>query len=208
MKEIFEKIYQHNGWNNTESVSGSGSTLEETAELRRFLPHVLDAFDVKTMLDIPCGDFHWFSQMWWDSNLPNLDEPGGYIGADIVPELIKANKAKYPGVDFRVLDMTKDKLPQVDLILARDVLGHFSNRDVRLALANLRRSGSRYLLTTTFPTEETRGDIQTGQWRPINLASYFGMPNPSAFWPEINVEFPDGHTSTKGLGLWDLRSNR
>jgi SAM-dependent methyltransferase len=202
MKAVFEKIYEQNGWDNGESVSGSGSTLEQTAELRRFLPHVLNALDVKTMLDIPCGDFNWMNEV-----LPELKKFGvRYIGADIVPELIAENKQRYGDqAHFEVADMTNDKLQQVDLILARDVLGHFSNADVRLALVNLRHSRSRYLLTTTFPDEVTQGDIKTGQWRPINLASWFGMPNPIAFWPEIKVKFPDGHTSTKGLGLWDLR---
>lgn len=198
MKTVFEKIYQQNGWENEESVSGSGSTLEQTVEVRRFLPHLLEAFDIKSMLDIPCGDMNWMSQVELPAELK-------YIGADIVPGLIAANKRRFPRTDFRVLDMTNDKLPQVDVILARDVLGHFSNAAVRLALVNMRRSRSRYLLTTTFPAEQTEGDIRTGQWRPINLASWFGMPDPIAFWPEIDVEFPDGHTSTKGLGLWDLR---
>lgn len=205
MKKTFEKIYEHNGWDNAESVSGIGSTLEQTAELRRFLPHVLDALDVKTMLDIPCGDWNWFETLWRDKLHLQIEE---YIGADIVPALIDANRKKFGnvlGTRFEVLDLTNDLLPKVDVILARDVLGHFSNRDVKLALINLRRSRSRYLLTTTFPDEVTQGDIKTGQWRPINLASWFGLPDPIGFWPEIKVEFPDGHTSTKGLGLWDLR---
>lgn len=198
MKTVFEKIYEDNGWKNAESVSGSGSTLEETEQVREFLPKILEALDIKTMLDIPCGDMNWMSQ---------TELPAGmkYIGADIVPELIAENQKRFPRTDFRVLDMTNDLLPEVDLILARDVLGHFSNRDVKLALVNLRRSKSRWLLTTTFPTEETEGDIKTGQWRPINLASWFGMPNPIDFWPEIDVQFPDGCIHTKGLGLWDLR---
>lgn len=201
MKLIFEKIYRDNSWLSDESVSGTGSTLEQTAELRRFLPHLLDAFGVKTMLDIPCGDFHWMAHI---EGLERIE----YIGADIVAELVDENRRHYPKINFEVLDLTNSLLPKVDLILARDVLGHFSNRDVQLALVNLRRSQSRFLLTTTFPDERTEGDIKTGQWRPINLASYFGLSNPIGFWPEIKVKFSDGHISTKGLGLWDLRRNR
>lgn len=198
MRDVFQKIYDENLWQSEESVSGTGSTMEQTAEVRRFLPHLLEAFDVRTLLDIPCGDLNWISKI--DLGIEQ------YIGADIVPQLIAGNRTKYPNEDiFKVLDITTDDLPQVDMVLVRDLLGHFSRADVRLALKNLKRSRSRYLLTTTFPSEKTEGDIKTGQWHPINLASMYGMPDPIAFWPEINVKFKDGHESIKGLGLWDLR---
>lgn len=197
MKEIFEKIYEDNFWRSEESVSGTGSTLEETAELRLFLPSLLEDIDANSILDIPCGDLNWIKEI-----IPI--EESGYIGADIVPKLIEKNKAAYPGGDFRVLDIARSDLPQVDVVLVRDLLGHFSNLDVKLALKNLRRSGSKYLLATTFPNEQTRGDIKTGQWRPINLASYFGLPEPIRLYPESNVDFGD-HVSVKCLGSWNLR---
>lgn len=207
--DVFNEYYDTNFWGSEESLSGHGSTMEQTAVIRELLPEIISRFNVKTMLDIPCGDFNWMRAV----PLNGVN----YLGADIVEGLVEKNKRYATHTDvsqlaagkiaFTVLDMTKDDLPKVDLILARDVLGHFSNADVRLALANLRRSGSRWLLTTMFPDEVTEGDIVTGKWRPINLASFFGMPDPLHFWPEINVEFPDGHTSVKGLGLWDLGGN-
>jgi hypothetical protein len=40
----------------------------------------MEAHDVKSLLDIPCGDFHWMRRV----NLQGLS----YVGADIVRELI------------------------------------------------------------------------------------------------------------------------
>lgn len=93
-----------------------------------------------------------------------------YTGADIVPDLIPLNKEKYPKYDFKVLDLTTDNLPKVDLIFCRDCLFHLSNNLIVEALKNIKKSGSKYLLTTTFPEHKIANrDIEIGQWRIINL---------------------------------------
>ena len=199
MKEIFTKIWEENLWRNGESASGSGSTLEETEAVRKLLPSLLREFEIRSLLDIPCGDLNWITETELPMGL-------NYVGADIVPELIESNR-RYPlsTLDLRVLDITSDPLPPVDMMLVRDCLGHFSNKDVQSAVANIKRARPKYLLATTFPNEENSGDIETGYWRPLNLASMWGMPDPDSFFPEIDVQFPDGHISTKGLGLWRIQ---
>ena len=199
MKDVFQKIYDDNKWDNGESVSGAGSTLKETAEVRRFLPQIVEQYDIRSMLDIPCGDLNWMDYM------VQLDQIA-YTGADIVPDIIAANKKAHPGGDFRVMDITTDALPPVDLILVRDCLGHFSNRDVRRALSNIKRSGAKYLLATHFPQEGTDTDIETGQWRAINMEKW--LPQPMMTYPEILVKFGDGHESPKCLSLWELPSGK
>lgn len=197
MKDVFTDIYHTNYWNDKESVSGRGSNLKQTEGIREQLPDVFEQLDIYSLLDIPCGDYHWGAKMIW---------PHEYIGADIVPEIIKENKKQFPQKDWRVLDATKDELPKVDLILCRDMLGHFSNYEVRLALKNFRASGSTYLLATTFPDRENNGDIKTGEWRPINLASMFGLSNPILLIDEQNTE-GDGSYSDKCLGLWKINGD-
>jgi hypothetical protein len=51
------------------------SSLEETATLRQELPRLLNAFQISTVLDLPCGDFNWIQQVPL-----KVDR---YIGADI-----------------------------------------------------------------------------------------------------------------------------
>lgn len=199
--DVFNEIYQNNFWKSDESVSGYGSTMEQTETIRKKLPVLFKSLNIKSVLDIPCGDLNWF---------PMNDMPDDfyYMGADIVPELVGSARDKMRGrkpilVQFEVMDITKDKLPPVDLILVRDLLGHFSNADVRLALKNIKQSGAKYLLATTFPSHENVTDITTGQWRPINLASLFGLPDPIMMINE-NCEDGDGKFSDKSLGLWEL----
>lgn len=192
MREVFEDIYKTNYWNNSESVSGHGSDMEATEVIRRELPKLVERLTITNILDIPCGDFYWFKEM-------KLDVV--YIGGDIVQELVDIDRKRYPGVDFRVLDATKDKLPEVDLILCRDMLGHFSNFDVKKALNNFRASGSKYLLATTFPDREEHINIETGQWRPINLASFYSLSDPILV---INEGCKIKGFEDKSLGLWEL----
>ena len=72
-------------------------------------------------------------------------------------------------MDFRVLDLTESELPKVDLIFVRDLLGHFNYQNVNKALQNIIRSGSKYLLTTSFTRWHYNVDIENGGWRCINL---------------------------------------
>lgn len=198
MEEIFTEIYKTNGWKDNESVSGRGSTLENTIIARTALKSILGRYDIKSMLDIPCGDSHWMSTV----DLGDVK----YLGADIVPELVELCRDKNRGKPYREfvrLDVTKDDLPRVDLVFCRDMFGHFSNAEVKKALHNIRLSGSKYLMATTFPNFEENMDIKTGAWRPINLDHYFGLPRPIEM---INEQCMDGNGqfADKSLGLWRL----
>lgn len=163
MEEVFTSIYEHNTWRESETRSGVASTLSSTATIRAELPALLERLGARSLLDIPCGDFHWMQETPLD-----LDR---YVGADIVDELIASNR-KYESATRRFvkLDITRDPLPQVDVVLCRDCLIHFSFADIARALANVKASGSGYLLTTTFTRASRRNvDIVTGDWRPLNL---------------------------------------
>jgi len=175
-------------------LSGRGSDSIETKIICRELPGILSSIKARVILDVPCGDFNWMK----DINLP-VEE---YIGADIVAELIDNNERRYgrPGRRFFRADIVSASLPKADLILVRDALVHLSNKDVLRAIANLKSSGSIYLLTTTF-VRHGESDIVTGQWRPINLEEKpFNFPKPLALF---NEECPEGEGyADKSLGLW------
>jgi hypothetical protein len=186
----FTHIFEANLWG-SDSRSGSGSESDQTAALRTQLAR----FGVRSLLDLPCGDFGWLS----DVDL-GVDS---YIGADIVAEIVARDTAAYDR-DFRVLDLTADPLPQADLVLCRDCLVHFSDNDIWRAVENLKRSGSRYLLTTTFLDLPANTDISTGDWRPLNLRqSPFDFGAPLAVLVEGCTEL-DGAYADKALALWDI----
>ena len=161
MKDIFQRIYLSNKWGSNESKSGKGSELSSTEVIRKELPELVKKLNVKSVLDIPCGDYNYMKE---------IDLNCDYIGADIVSELIASNSMKYPNVKFMCLDIVNSKLPKCDLVIVRDCLVHLSNKEVFKALDNIKESGCKYILTTSF-SEFANKDISTGQWRPINLAA-------------------------------------
>jgi 2-polyprenyl-3-methyl-5-hydroxy-6-metoxy-1,4-benzoquinol methylase len=162
-EDVFTDIFKGNAWKGKDSVSGRGSDVDQTRIIASEIPALLNALNISTMLDIPCGDFHWMNSV----DLNNID----YTGADIVKELIQKNSAKYArhGIRFKYLNLIKDKLPKVDLIFCRDCLVHLSFADIGLALENVCNSQSEYFLTTTFVDRKDNRDILTGRWRAINL---------------------------------------
>jgi hypothetical protein len=192
---VFADIFRGNKFGGTESASGPGSELSQTRVVADELPAILRKWDVRTMLDIPCGDFHWMKHV----NLEGID----YFGADIVSELIEKNKAlETVNIHFRQLNMIEDKLPAVDLMFCRDCLVHLSFNDALLALRNICNSGSRYLFTTTFTGHQHNRDIITGQWRPLNLeAAPFLFPPPLMVINEGCTE-EEGRFADKSLGMW------
>ena len=195
---VFATIYRHRIWGETESVSGPGSTLTQTAKVRNMLPEICKSYLVKSLLDIPCGDLNWMQFV----DLGDVQ----YTGADLVSNLIIANKNKFKssGREFKVLDLLYDLLPDADLIFCRDCLVHFSFNDIHKALVNIKRSNIKYILVTTFIDRMENKDIQTGNWRPLNLQHQpFNFPEPKQL---INEECTEdgGIYADKCLGLWEL----
>jgi hypothetical protein len=195
---VFAELFHGNGWNGKQSASGTGSDADQTAVLVRELPALLRELGVSTMLDLPCGDFHW---------MQNIDLDGiRYLGGDIVDDLVVRNRARYEAdnIAFQKLNLLADPLPAVDLVLCRDCLVHFSFMDVWVALDSLCRSGSKYLLTTTFPERVRNADILSGNWRPLNLcAPPFRLPAPLRIINEQCTEV-GGAFSDKSLALWRI----
>jgi len=193
----FTDIYRARGFGDSQSVSGPGSDLEQTRIVRQELPKLIREFQVRSLLDIPCGDFHWMRQV--DLELER------YLGADIVQPLVDENNRSYGNSvrSFVRLDLMKDALPAVDMILCRDCLVHLSLRDCERAVRRIRASRSRLLLTTTFPATAENADLITARgWRARNLQlPPFTFPAPLRLINEQCTEM-GGKYADKSLGLW------
>jgi SAM-dependent methyltransferase len=195
--DIFRRKYSEKLWGDHESESGGGSTLVSTARLRAALPELLEKLEIKSILDIPCGDFYWMREV----DMPDID----YLGGDIVGDLVLKNVQKYSDAltNFDILDVLTSELPKVDLIICRDCLMHFSFEDAFKAMENLCKSGSKYLLTTTFPHHENVS-IETGDWYPINLQREpFPLGVPMLL---LNEGDQDLNYCDKSVGLWRIES--
>lgn len=198
-KELFTKYYKENTWMGKESVSGPGSDYEQTKYLVPEFQYLLKLFSIKSILDVPCGDFNW---------MKNIDFNGiNYTGGDIVSEMVKKNNKRYKknNVSFELIDIVNDSLPQNDLIVVRDCLVHLPNKDVVAALKNIKQSKSKYLLTTNFSWRSIQNnkDIDIGAWRRINLQqSPFNFPNPEYAIIEGNIQSND---RDKTMSLWKVK---
>ncbi|MCX5712161.1 MAG: class I SAM-dependent methyltransferase [Candidatus Omnitrophica bacterium] len=197
---VFTREYRTNRFGGKISASGPGSDMAQTATVRNILALLVKELGIKTLLDAPCGDFHWMSNT--QLGIEN------YIGVDIVQDIIKQNGRQYGrnGIEFRKLNIVKDGLPKADLILCRDCLVHFCFKDIFVAIRNFKQSGSTYLLTTTFTSHLDNRDIVTGSWQPLNLQSApFNFLAPNKLLYE-NCTEESGRYQDKCLGLWKLEN--
>lgn len=199
LKEKFSEIYFNNGFRGRTSRSGEGSDLVQSRELRRELPKLVRQLGIKTFMDAPCGDWYWMRK----TELV-VDQ---YIGVDIVDALIERNRQQFGNEShvFMCLNLAEDTLPQADMIFCRDCLVHLRFDDIQKIIANFKRSGSTYLLTTTFTRRERNLDLDGEDfWRPLNLElAPFNFPKPLKLINEKCTE-NNNQFSDKCLGLWHI----
>ena len=216
-KNVFTNIYENFGFGSTESRSGPGSTLEETKLLREKIKDLIKEKNIKSVVDIPCGDFHWMKEIVFNFE--------SYIGGDIVEEAVKTNNEKYSNskIKFINFDLINDEIPESDLLIVRDVIGHLPLDNGKKVIQNILNSKCKYLLSTTWakkindnwtkcnPSDVDRENegVDYGRFYPVNLmSSPFNFPEADAYLEEdVRVDnFEKGNR--KVLALWDLQKVR
>lgn len=203
IEDAFTDVYRRNFWADNESLSGPGSNLKQTETLRKRLATFFDLFNIQTIIDAACGDFNWMKE---------IDYPfKQYIGIDVVQELIVRNRTLYGDKTYRFehKNIIEDDLPKVDLIICRDCFVHLHIEDIKRAIRNFKRSGSTYVLMTTFTKRrmDTNTEVgQMGHWRTLNLQlPPFNLPEPIMLLNEGCTEAnPGDRFDDKCLGLWKL----
>jgi len=189
LETVFSEIHRTNAWRDPESVSGRGSTLARTTVITSQLPVLLQELNADSLIDAACGDFNWMRYV----DLGSIK----YTGIDIVPALIDRNRQLYQRT-FVVLDITKDRMPDADVILCRDCLIHLSFKSIKAAISNFKKTSATHLLCTTHSTVTENTDCPDGSWRNINLLlPPFNFPQPVKLFVE------DAELG-KCLGAWRL----
>jgi SAM-dependent methyltransferase len=174
--EIFDRIYREDLWG---GGSGSGSTEESTRAYRQFLHNFLRSNAVRSVLDLGCGDWQFSRHMDWNGI--------AYLGVDVSKVVLENTRSfARPGVEFRHLDAVTEPLPAADLLIAKDVLQHWSNADI-LALLPKLPSFRFALITNGFlpgAEDQTNADIAPGMHcRPVDLLRPpFGLPGAYVAW--------------------------
>lgn len=187
LKDRFTYIYTSHYWPSKESVSGPGSEIENTKNIRKELIKLIHKYNIKSFLDIPCGDFNWIKNI--------INKNIQYTGGDIVKELINQNNKKFsqPNVQFIEIDIIKDKLPSADILLCRDCLIHFSYENIKKFLNNFVNSEIDYILITSYESSKNNSEknyeINDGDFRPLFLMKHpFNLPAPLAKIIDKDVE--------------------
>lgn len=140
--------------------SGAGSSAAFTEPLRKLLRQLFrdQSMNIKSFFDAPCGDWVWMQHV----DLSNIV----YMGGDITATTIKENTRCFSkhNVNFVQFDLTCNKIPEVDLMLTRDVLFHLKPEISMQVLENISKSSVRYFLSTTF--------MNSNAENPFTLRSY------------------------------------
>jgi SAM-dependent methyltransferase len=196
-RRVFMRIHATNYWRSPETLSGVGSELGRTVQVRTWLPALLQQLQVRSLLDAGCGDFNW---------MQHVDLEGvHYTGVDLVPALVEQLQQLHggPGREFYQADICTDWMPQADLVLCRTVLFHLCHEHALQALRNLQTRGA-WLLATTYPDWPANDDITDGDWRRVNLCRPpYDLPAPEALYPEDQPRW-EGDPHAGSMGLWRL----
>jgi hypothetical protein len=198
IQDRFELIYNENYWESDESRSGLGSEIKNTKEVLKALKKIIKEYNIRSIIDIPCGDFNWMSKI----DMKNID----YKGFDIVRPVIIDNNKKFKknNINFYNSDITTSRLAKGDLMFVRDCLVHFSFEDITKSIFRIKQSGSKYLMSTSFVNLEKNIDIYSADWRPINLEKDpFNFPKPIATINEKCQEM-NGIYADKSICLWEI----
>ncbi len=161
-RDVFAHIYKNGSWG---VGSGPGSTPDATATYRGILDNFLRANEVKSVIDIGCGDWQ-FSRLinWYGAS---------YVGYDVVPTLVEENSRRFGQANVRFLDMPEnyDEIVPADLALCKDVLQHLSLSHAEALLSALERRAKYVLITNcVHPAANLNREIGDGDWRPLDIS--------------------------------------
>jgi hypothetical protein len=157
---------------------GPGSSEENIANFKSEFPEIVEKYNIESVADAGCG-LGWIRK--------ECDKLGvEYSGYDILER-----------ENATLLDITSEVIDKVDLIICRDVLLHVTTELAHSAIDNFKKSGSKYLLTTSWynaNNESRPKDFGSGINSFIDIVHILGLPLEKIEEPE----------SGRFMGLWKL----
>lgn len=160
IEAVFQTIYDRQVWG---GGSGGGSEIRNTCLYVAYVQYLMDRFDVRTVLDLGCGDWS-FSRY--------LDFGGRqYLGIDAVQSVIEHNAATCGSASIRFAQANlcaSDELPEFELVLCKDVLQHLSGANVKTILAKIRRARLGLVTNDYHPSNR---DCSNGDTRPLDVSA-------------------------------------
>ena len=148
-EKIFSHIYDTSFWGKNKS-SGTGSITKSLDFYIPFLRNFIILNNIKSVLDLGCGDFYSGDRIYSDLQVK-------YFGYDVYLEHIENHKKKYLNdtkFNFVHLDFFeyKEKIIDSELFILKDVLQHWSNKEIDIFLSFfIKNINFKYLLITNAP---------------------------------------------------------
>jgi len=166
--EAYDRQYNIGGgcWNKKciinckiETYSGPGSLVKNTDNIIDKLPLFLNKFNIKSIIDIPCGDFNFMSK---------IDFTGvNYKGVDISKKAIQlCKKYETDNIKFECGDILNDNyyIDDVDLIICKDLTLHLSFNDIHKLLDRIKKSKCKYFAVSRYnKCKVTNRDTKDGK---------------------------------------------
>jgi hypothetical protein len=124
-----------------------------------------------------------------------------YIGFDLVDSLIEQNRIKYAkkNIKFQKISQLKDiKNVSADLLIVKDVLHHWPNEHINYFLTSILPNYKYALITNDYNFFASNGNIQFGDFRPINLQA---PPFVQIEGLKVYMDYP-AHGITKRIYLY------
>jgi SAM-dependent methyltransferase len=163
----FNIIYETNAWGNG---SGWGSSYQHNKQYIEFLQKYLKKHNIKSVFDIGCGDWQLAKNINWsygDNKRIN------YIGGDVSSYIIDKNIQKFSdnNTRFTIFDITNNDIPDVDLVIIKDVLQHLSNETVLIAMKKLKKCKRVLIIndTNNLSAFNNFKNINNGDFRCIDI---------------------------------------
>ena len=191
MQRRFEQIYATNEWG---SGSGEGSAQVHTRGYVRFLRRFLRTHRIGSVVDLGCGDWQFSRLIDWNGIQ--------YRGLDVVPGVIERNDRMFSAsnVRFHHFSTTWSELPGADLLIAKDLLQHWSNSTILEFLPTL----SRYRLSLVTNCVDPSGRPTKNEDCPDGWFRYLDIRQ-----SPFNVAAEQVYTFTHARPVWKwLRSPR
>lgn len=177
MEQTFTMIYEKNLWgdnknNNYKGSSGDGSSINYNKNTYiPFLQGFINANNIKTVIDLGCGDFICGSTIYNDLDIL-------YTGYDVYKNVVQNNSNTNSSLKYEFVHLdfynNKEKIINGDLCILKDVLQHWSLDKINIFLDYLIESKKfKYILIINCCNQvKDNTNILVGQFRDLSCDFY------------------------------------
>lgn len=172
MEQVFTDVYENKVWGDNQlpeynGSSGGGSAVEYNDHYIPFLKKVLAEKDIRTVVDLGCGDFRCGKLIYDDMDVT-------YTGYDAYQKVVEYNSTQFPSpkYTFQHLDFYtyKEHIKHGDLCILKDVLQHWPLQNIYTFLDYIiHHQKFKYILICNCGYQTTHNtNIPIGAFRPLS----------------------------------------